>query len=269
MSEENKRPARDEKTSDTKVEKGLRDDPFSVAPTARRVMCHYTSIDTSGSMDGPKIAAVNQAMKDIVPMMMKFSESNTDAEIKMNVQYFSDKATWQNPAPVPINKYKWKDCTADGGTNYGEAAECVEARLHRSADMGEKSGVYVPTYLLLSDGHMNVDAMERFRKSLAQNKWFRVALKRAIAIGNDADTATLAEIVGGLDHVITVHNIDALEEILRLTTQGLSTIGSTSSLTGSGTKDDQLTGLLKDGVDSTEGAHFADDPVAHIEDEWD
>jgi uncharacterized protein YegL len=269
MNEEIKRPALDEKTSETKVEKGLRDDPFGVTPAARRVMVLYFLIDESGSMAGQKIASVNEVMKDIIVMVGDFSKSNTDAEIRLNVLLFGDGARWMHPAPIPADQFVWQDLKGSGGTDFGAASEQMELRLHRTSDMGDPHGNYVPGAVIMSDGEFNMDWEGRFDKSLALNKWYGVALKRAIAIGNDANPDTLAKVVGSKERVITVHNVDSLKEVLRLTTQGISTIGSTSSLTGSGTKDDELTSVIKDGVDATDGAHFAGDPVTHIEDEWD
>ncbi len=48
----------------------------------RRTMTLFFLIDTSGSMDGNKIGAVNDAIANVIPMINEISDSNPDAEIK-------------------------------------------------------------------------------------------------------------------------------------------------------------------------------------------
>lgn len=255
--------------------KGRVFNPFDVKPTARRRMIIYFILDVSGSMYGQKISALNEVMKDCVQFIAEFSASNPDAEIYVNVLFFANGAWWMYPAPVPADQFQWKDVDASGGTDLAAGCRELSQHLHRSADMGDPAGCYVPGIILMSDGHPNGGWEGEFDESaqndsvLMNNKWFRAALKRAVAIGNDADIEPLARFTGSRERVITVHNVDALKEVLRLTAKGLSTIGSTSTLTGSGTKDDQLTEELRNGVDGVDGASLASDPVTHIEDEWD
>lgn len=268
MNESEIRPAQDVKPG-TRSDKGPEVNPFAVGPTARRQMLLYIITDKSGSMGGNKIAAVNEVMRDISQYVGEFSLSNSDAEIKINALTFSDGARWMYPDPVSADQFKWVDLTAGGGTDFAAASVELERRLHRSADMGNPAGNYAPGVILLTDGEFNYGWEEMFDKTLLKNKWYDIALKRAVAIGNDAEKESLAKVTGSIERVLTVHNLEALKEVLRLTTKGLSTIGSTSSLTGSGSKDDQLTAVIKDGVDDVDGANMASDPVAHIEDEWD
>ena len=59
---------------------GLLDDVVSVP---RRTMTLFFVIDTSGSMAGNKIGAVNDAVENVLPMLDEISASNPDAEIKV------------------------------------------------------------------------------------------------------------------------------------------------------------------------------------------
>ena len=58
---------------------GLLDETVSVP---RRTMTLFFLIDTSGSMEGNKIGAVNDAVVNVLPMLNDISETNPDAEIK-------------------------------------------------------------------------------------------------------------------------------------------------------------------------------------------
>ena len=59
---------------------GLLDETVSVP---RRTMTIFFMIDTSGSMEGNKIGAVNDAVENVLPMIGEISDTNPDAEIKI------------------------------------------------------------------------------------------------------------------------------------------------------------------------------------------
>lgn len=65
----------------------LLDDVVSVP---RRTMTLFFLIDTSGSMMGNKIGAVNDAVVNVLPMLDDISKSNPDAEIKVAALEFSN-----------------------------------------------------------------------------------------------------------------------------------------------------------------------------------
>ena len=51
-------------------------------------------IDNSGSMQGEKIGAVNNAIRDVMSIMPEIREDTSDAVIKISALKFSDKAEW-------------------------------------------------------------------------------------------------------------------------------------------------------------------------------
>ena len=55
---------------------------YELAPAARRVLNLFFLIDTSSSMSGEKIAAVNDAIRNVIPIVDDISSNNPDAEIK-------------------------------------------------------------------------------------------------------------------------------------------------------------------------------------------
>ena len=60
----------------------------------RRTMTIFFMVDTSGSMTGSKIGAVNEAVQNVVPVIREISSSSTDAEIRIAALGFSDGARW-------------------------------------------------------------------------------------------------------------------------------------------------------------------------------
>ena len=194
--------------------------PFeSVKPCARRQMNLFYLIDCSGSMRGNKIESINQVMPDIMRTIADIDESNKDnAQIKVACLEFSSGCQWKYPQPVLANDFKWQDIQAGGVTDLGAAA----------------------------------------LKDLQSNKWFQVATKVAIAVGDDADKTVLNEFADNKDElVITVHNLDALKSVIRLVSCTVSKIGSNSTSVGEKTKSDEISEMVDDAVKETPGAENA------------
>ncbi len=63
----------------------------------RRTMVVFFIVDTSGSMQGAKIGAVNSAIEEVLPEIAKISDENADAEIKIAVLDFFNGCEVVNP----------------------------------------------------------------------------------------------------------------------------------------------------------------------------
>lgn len=244
----------------------LLDDTVSVP---RRTMTLFFLIDTSGSMHGNKIGAVNDAIENVLPMLRDISETNPDADINVAALKFSSGTEWLYDEPKPAGDFRWVDVDAGGLTSLGEACEELERKLHRDGGfMKNASGSYAPAIILLSDG----GATDDFDGGLAKlkgNNWFKAAIKVAIAIGDDADTDELAKFTGNKEAVITVHNIEALKQIIRIVAITSSQIGSKSSSAGAGSKQDQVVDQVKKEAQDVAGAEPADLPdSSSMTDDW-
>ena len=167
---------------------GLLDETVSVP---RRTMTLFFLIDTSGSMDGNKIGAVNDAVVNVLPMLNDISETNPDAEIKVAALEFSNGVNWLYDEPKLAKDFIWQDVTASGLTSLGAACSELASKLSRSGGfMQSASGSFAPAIILLSDGGPTDDYNTGLSK-LKANNWFKSAIKIAIAIGDDADKDVL------------------------------------------------------------------------------
>ncbi|MCH5216041.1 MAG: hypothetical protein J1F10_03800, partial [Muribaculaceae bacterium] len=102
------------------------------------------------------------------------------------------------------------------------------------------------------------------------NNWFKAAIKIAIAIGDDADKEVLKQFTGNSEAVITVHNIEALKQIIRVVAITSSQIGSKSSAAGDTTKQDQVIEEVKEAVENIDGAEAASSvDSSSYDDDWD
>lgn len=246
---------------------GLLDDVVSVP---RRTMTLFFVIDKSGSMFGNKIGAVNDAIVNVLPMLDEISATNPDAEIKVAALEFSTGCNWLYDEPKLASEFRWQDVKADGLTSFGEACKELNAKLSRNGFMQAASGSYAPAIILLSDGGPTDEYVGGLEK-LKANNWFKSAIKVAIAIGDDADKNVLTEFTGTPEAVFTVHNIDALKQIIRIVAVTSSQIGSKSSAAGDATKQQQVISDVTEAAKDIDGASSVAAPVdaTNNYDDWD
>ena len=203
----------------------------------RRTMTLFFLVDTSGSMDGRKIGAVNESIQEVLPMIREISANNPDAEINVAALQFSTGTSWVYDEPKAADDFIWQDAS--------EACEELCGKLSKNGFMKSASGSYAPAIILLSDGEPTDDFDSGLSK-LEENKWFKHAIKIAIAIGDDADKEKLAQFTGTSEAVFTVHNIDALKKMIRIVVVTSSQVGSQSSAAGESTKQQQVIEQVQD-----------------------
>jgi uncharacterized protein YegL len=244
---------------------------LDVAPVPRRVMTLFFIVDTSGSMGGNKIGALNQAIREVLPMLDDISKNNADAEIKLAILEFSSGARWLYETPKSTSDFIFQDFKENGMTDLGQAYQALNEKLSRKdgAFMTETTGSYAPALLLMSDG-APTDNWESPLKTLKENNWFKSAIKVAIAIGDDADKEVLKEFTGNIEAVIETHNVNALKTIIRTVSVTASQIGSTSSTVGNKSKQDAVVAAVTSVVEDTDGAASAAAPATTpMDDDWD
>lgn len=241
---------------------------IDVESVPRRTMTLFFLADTSGSMSGNKIGALNDAITNIMPMISEISNTNPDAEIKVAALQFSSGTSWLYDEPKSASDFIWQDQKAGGLTSLGEACIQLEKVLHRDGFMKSASGSYAPVVILLSDGGATDDYDKGIEK-LKLNNWFKAAIKIAIAIGEDCDKDELKKFTGNLEAVIEVHNIEALKQIIRIVAVTSSQIGSKSTSATDATKQDQVVEEIKQQIDNVDGANSAADPSQATDDYWD
>ena len=239
-----------------------------VVSVPRRTMTLFFLIDTSGSMEGNKIGAVNDAVANVLPMLNEISAENPDAEIKVAALEFSSGTNWLYSEPKLASEFIWQDVKASGLTSLGAACVELSSKLSRGEFMQAASGSFAPAIILLSDGGPT-DDFESGLKKLKDNNWFKAAIKIAIAIGDDADKDVLKQFTGNAEADFTVHNIDALKQIIRVVAVTSSQIGSKSCTTGETTKQDQVIEEVKDAIDNINGAEVATSVDSSSYDDWD
>ena len=197
---------------------------IEIEGVARKSLVMFFLIDTSGSMEGRNIAAVNDAMREVIPDIHDFSDNNPDASIKLAVMSFSSGTNWETPQPVDLGSYKWNDLTAGGVTDMGEAFKELNSKLDRNAFLQDDQGVKAPVIILLSDGEPT-DDYKAGLKELQQNKWYKRSIKIALGV-DDANMDVMSDFTGSTESAIFLKDKSLLKKLIHVVSVTSSTVGS-------------------------------------------
>ena len=204
---------------------------------ARRVLPIIYILDTSGSMMGENIGAVNAAMDETIDVLRDVSAHNPDAEIKVGVLQFSSNASWiTDNGLVYMDDFYWNKLTAGGATEVSEALEELDNKLSRKAFLQSDTGFCVPVLIFMSDGAPTDPGRweHKLEEMKNNNKWFRYATKIAVAIGDKADKTCLAKLVGNSECVVAVNDTETLKKLIKVASVTASMINSKSRTTAEG-----------------------------------
>lgn len=164
----------------------------------------YLLLDTSGSMEGAKIGALNDSMENIIVDLQEKAVNGTD--IKVSVLSFARHINWMYKNPINILDFTWKPLNASGMTSLGLA--CCELSKAIVSNKKEEDIAIV----LLSDGCPTDDYEEGIQelRKLAQ---FNQASKFAIALGSDADLKSLLRFVDSQENIFMENKADSLLDV--------------------------------------------------------
>ena len=181
-------------------------------------------IDTSGSMYGERMDALNEACKNAISSI---DVIRSDIEMRVGVLYFSSDVHWMTSVPQRLEDFRWDPLDSDGLTNLGAAYAELGAKMSTDAFFGERlcgrRRIMKSLIILLTDG-APTDNYKEPLEALRQNPFFIGANRFAIGLGEDYDKECLREFTGkpGLCHPLSDISASALHRLLsRLITMGL------------------------------------------------
>lgn len=221
------------------------------AKLPRKICPVIFMLDTSGSMGGAPIGAVNSAMETILPELISMNDENPDAEIRVAVMSFSEdrKIQWisgENGLVKPED-FTWQDLQAYGGTPMGAAFEELERVLHVDTGfMNQASGSVAPVLFLLTDGEPTDD----YRSGLAvlqNNNWYKVAARIAVGYGIESNDALLAEFTKNTETVLHTNDPRELKAKIQFIVITSSMVASSGkgNLSGDAESDDTTEATAK------------------------
>lgn len=186
------------------------------ARLARRPLHFFLLLDCSGSMASRgKMAALNTAVREVLPHLVETSYGNPHAEVSVRVVAFSSGARWHVGTPTHPDELAWKDLDPGGYTDLGAALDLLGTTL-TVPPMEERA--LPPAVVLVSDG-MPTDDFDSAMARLLALPWGARAVRMAVAIGRDADYDTLATFIADPDlEPITASSPEQLVLALRWAT---------------------------------------------------
>ena len=188
--------------------------PLNPGELSSRPLHFIWMCDCSGSMsiDG-KIQALNNAIRDTIPLMQKEADDNPNAQVLVRAITFSSGAQWHIAQATPIQDFKWtQDLTANGVTDMGKALSMVADQL-KMPPMTDRA--LPPVLVLISDGQPTDDFKGGLDKLMAQ-PWGKKAVRIAIAIGADADPDPLTKFMGHSElRPLQANNPDGLVKLIK------------------------------------------------------
>lgn len=223
-------------------------------------------IDTSGSMLGDRIQAVNAAMREAIPVVRDFMDENSDSALRYNVLEFNTSAKWMSETPGLVEDFQWIDLQASGLTALGSAYTELNKKLSR------KEGGFLqehlnnaPILILLSDGGATDDPTTALSK-LKENSWFKHAIRIAVEFGNDCDRNELLAFTGSSEGIIPVDKPSELKNLLKVLAINSAEIGSKSQGASSqSTKKQILNEVAQEGFDVGKPASTDPEPTTSLD----
>ena len=169
----------------------------------------YILLDTSGSMAGAKIAALNDAMSNIVSELRQISNS-TKQGIELAIFSFGKDAKWMYEQRMDVKDFSWSPLLAGGMTPLGKA--CLQLNRDLMPDNTKPADkIFI---ILISDGCPTDDYDEGIA-TLWANPRFKKANRFAIAIGDNADIPALLRFVDSDSHIFVQNRADELMDTLQ------------------------------------------------------
>ena len=153
-------------------------------------------VDVSGSMNGIRIGQVNYALENIIKGMRNRFDLNS--VIKIGIMEFSDQAEWKTEKPLLLEDYVFTELkTRQAITCYAKAFDALNLKLSRDAFMDPGRGeYYAPLILFVTDGEpVDVEEYPAALDRLFHNGWFRKASRYAIAVGSEAGSNTVRDVL--------------------------------------------------------------------------
>ena len=205
-----------------------RTENFGTSP--RKDLPIFYVLDTSGSMTGAKISALNHGMEETMAALKTIAKSNGDARLKAAVMEFNTGCRWITVnGPEDLEEdFEYEYLEAGGLTEVGCALTELGEKLSTHAFLNSSMGSLMPIIIFMTDGQ----ATDNYESALAQirkNRWFRRAVKIGIALGDDADLSMIASVVGNSEAVIRVNDLELFRKLMKFVSVTSSMLVSTSS----------------------------------------
>lgn len=205
------------------------DNISGIESQARRLPI-YLLLDTSGSMMGNKIEAVNEGVKLLTSQLIKDPMAVETAYL--SIITFDSDARQLMPLTA-INDFKAPKIEARGATSLGAALKVLNEALDREvkANSAEQKGDYKPLVFLMTDGRPT-DNWESAIAMLRNRPKQKVATIIALGCGSPAEVdgeilKKIANVVLMMDNV----SADQIAKFFQWVSQSVATASKSAQMT--------------------------------------
>lgn len=247
----------------------------ALSKSARKELHVFYVLDTSGSMYGASISALNHAVEETTEALKTLAESNGDADLKIAVLEFNSGCRWiTSNGPESAEDFEWEYLEAGGMTDIGAALRELDSKLSRHAFLKSVVGALMPVIVFMTDGFAT-DNYESALNEIRQNKWFKHGTKIGFAIGDDADLSMISSVVGNSEAVIKTTDLDLFRRLMKFVSVRASMIASQSHTTKTTTGGDAIVkaakdelGLSNDVTPNLKDNEYNKEPTSNTSDEY-
>lgn len=157
-----------------------------------RPLHFFWVLDCSGSMFGERVGALNNAIRESLPHIIKVADENPGIQVFVRALKFGNSPEWVIKDPVKIEDFFWDDLKIKIGemTNLGLGISLLIEALDTVPERALPSVI-----VLVCDGQITDD----YKKPLSLLNTHingKNATKASIAIGKDTDTEALQDFIG-------------------------------------------------------------------------
>lgn len=168
----------------------------------------YFVLDTSGSMRGASITALNDAMRHALERIAESCELyNISADL--SVLEYNSVSRWILLDSRKLKRTVWNDLNAGGWSALGSALAKLNARLIETDTQMRSTPEKPPVIIFVSDGGPTDDYGQELKR-LNSCSQFSNAVKYAFALGREFDAEALVQIAGSEEAVIRISDIKKL-----------------------------------------------------------
>ena len=202
-----------------------------LSETPRKELHIFYILDTSGSMAGQKISALNHAVEECTQALSELAKKNGDAKLKIAVMEFNSGCKWVTEhGPEDLEDFMFEYLNAGGLTDIGSALTELNKKLSRHEFLSSMTGALMPVMIFMTDGY----ATDDYQKALAEirnNRWFRRGTKIGFALGEDPDVKMISEVVGNSEAVIRTTDLELFRRLMKFVAVTASMLVSQSHTT--------------------------------------
>lgn len=234
----------------------------SLTESPRKELHVFYVLDTSGSMEGQKISALNHAMEECTEALKTLAKNNGDAKLKIAVMEFNSGCKWMTSnGPEDLEEdFEYEYLEAGGLTDIGAALNELNSKLSRHAFLTSMTGAFMPVIIFMTDGYAT-DNYEKALEEIRKNRWFIHGTKIGFAIGDDPDVKMISSVVGNSEAVIKTTDLDLFKRLMRFVSVTASKLVSQSTTTETATSGKDILDMAKKELD------VPDDTTTHLSDD--